>query len=356
MKGPREDHGAEATTVRIAEVVAMIDRWAADGEITAEQARRMRAVVVPTREAGLVVEALGYLGAVLVPVALGLVAGNYWTELGVGGRLAVVGASSLLLGVAGAAVPRGASGPVGRLRAVLWLAACAGVFTFLVLLADDPMRWTDEAGLSLAAGGALIAGAGFWLVHRHPVQHITTYAAGLLFAGSLVAQLPHVGMLPALSVWGIGVAWALGAWGGLVRPAQLGRWLGASTAVGGAVAVAGENWGAVLALATVAALVTVAVLLRDTGLLMVALLGVLLILPAVVSLWFPGMVSAAVALLVAGVCLVGAAVILARRRRRRGRPGGAGGVAGQTGRRLPAVSAAVAVLAVTAGIVLTAGL
>jgi len=339
-----------------APLAEMIDRWVEDGVITSTQAQRMRAgVTAPVRRTALVAEGLGYLGGALVAVALGLVAGRYWTELGTVGRPVVLAVAALLLATAGAAVPRAVRGSAARLRAVLWLGACGTVLGLLLLLADDSFGLTDEVGLSSAAAGTLLCAGGFWAAHRHPVLHVTAYLAGLLLAASLVAQLPRPGVLPGLAVWALGVAWALWAWAGLVRPALLGRWLGALATVGGAVAVAGRDWGSVLAVITVGVLVAAAVVIRDTVLLVVAAVGALLILPAVVGLWFPGMLSAAVALLTAGLVLVGAAVLMARRRARPDVGRLAGGDR-QRGRLLPAVWSAVAVLVVTVGIVLAAGL
>jgi len=115
--------------------------------------------------------------------------------------------------------------------------------------------------------------------------------------------------------WVVGVAWALSAQAGLVRPALLARRLGALGAGGGALAVAGTGWGSVLALATVIALVAASIRLRDMVLLVIASVAALFIVPPVVGLWFPGVLSAALALLLAGLALVGAAVLVARRRR-----------------------------------------
>jgi hypothetical protein len=64
--------------------------------------------------------------------------------------LAVV---ALLPATAGTAVPRAVRGSAARLRAALWLGACGTVLGLMLLLADDPFGWTDEAGISLAAAG-----------------------------------------------------------------------------------------------------------------------------------------------------------------------------------------------------------
>ncbi|MCU7729422.1 DUF2157 domain-containing protein [Actinoplanes sp. KI2] len=300
--------------MRTVELNALIDRWVADGVITAEQAGRMRGGGLPSpRRPGLVVEALGYLGGALVTVALGLVAGRYWTALGHLGRFAVVGAAALLLAAAGAAVPRTPAGPLARLRAVLWMAACGALLGLLLLLAREQFGWAEEAALCFAAGGTLLCAAGFWRVHRHPVQHATAYASALLLAGSMAALSPGPETLPGLAIWAVGTVWALSARAGLVRPESLGRWLGAFGAAGGALAVAGTGWGSVLALATVVALVAASIRWRDMMLLVIASGAALLIVPVVVGLWFPGVLSAALALLLAGLALVVAAVVVARR-------------------------------------------
>jgi hypothetical protein len=81
------------------------------------------------------------------------------------------------------------------------------------------------------------------------------------------------------------------------------------------VVVAGTPWGSVLAVTTLIALVAISVGVRDTALLVTASVATLFTVPAVMGLWFPGLLSAALALLVTGLLLVGAAVIVMRRRR-----------------------------------------
>jgi hypothetical protein len=338
--------------MRSTSVHQLLDRWTAAGLITDEQARRMRAdVPVPSGRGPLIVEGVGYLGATLVVTALVLLAEQYWTDLGDAGRLLIVGGATVVLGVAGAAVPRREDGWLVRLRALLWLACCGAVFGFLLLLSDDWFGWDVDTGVTVAAAGTLLCAAGFWALHPHPVQHAATLVAVLVLAGWSVALLPDPGMLPALAIWATGVAWALLAWGGWLPPELLGRWLGAATAAAGAAVVAGESWGSVLAVATIAALIAVAVTIRDQVLLVVAAVAALPIAPAVVGLWFPGVLGAVLALLLAGLLLVAAAVLLARRHRawpEAREPAGAF-------QRLPAAVAAGSVLALTAAVVLAAG-
>ena len=69
--------------------------------------------------------------------------------------------------------------------------------------------------------------------------------------------------------------------------------------------MAGTGWGSALTLATVVALVAASIRLRDMVLLVISAGAALLIVPTVVGLWFPGVLSAALALLLAGLVLGG---------------------------------------------------
>jgi uncharacterized membrane protein len=142
-----------------ANVPALVDHWVAEGIITQEQAERIRSeqarisslgnvpsAIPARRDRGpLVTEALGYLGGVLILVAAGLLTAQFWQDMPLGVRLAVVaGAAAALLAAGAAAVPE-RLGPAGhRLRSVLWLLCVGAVGAFLVLLTGDGLGWTDQ--------------------------------------------------------------------------------------------------------------------------------------------------------------------------------------------------------------------
>ncbi|RZU53380.1 putative membrane protein DUF2157 [Krasilnikovia cinnamomea] len=311
-----------------AEVDQLVDGWVSDGVVTAEQAvhlrtdlrgwsRRARSHPAQGRSgadrSSMVIEAMGYLGGAVIVVALSLVAGWYWDVLPLAARLALLGGAALATGVAGAIAPRGDVGR--RLRAVLWLAACAGLMAFLAVLAADGFGWAGEAVGAFAAGLTAAVAIGLWTARPHPLQHGAVVALLAITAGAATGLLPHPGSLPGAAIWAVGVTWALLAWGGLLRPPRLGVIIGTVAAVIGAVAVADQPWGSVLALITVGAAVAAAVLMRDLVLLGIGSAGMLLVLPPIVNRYFPGVLAAALALLVVGLMLVAAAVTTARRRR-----------------------------------------
>ena len=99
---------------------ALLTRWVADGLVSAEQADAIRAaerdvpVVAQPELAGppapgrsLLVEALGYLGGVVILVAAGLVTARFWNDLSEGGRVTLGALATVLLVGAGLRVPRG---------------------------------------------------------------------------------------------------------------------------------------------------------------------------------------------------------------------------------------------------------
>ena len=160
-----------------------------------------------------------------------------------------MGGAALILTSAGAAVPASTTAPGRRLRAILWLAATGALFTLLLIIAKDVLGTADDTALAVAAAGALV-GAVVWAAHHHPVQHAATWLAWLILVGTVTALLPHPGRLPWAAVGTAGFLWGLLAWRGRLRPARLGRALGAVAATAGAVALAGNAWGSLVAMAT----------------------------------------------------------------------------------------------------------
>lgn len=313
------------------DVSAAIERWLADAIITAEQATQMRADLpepappngahggppapIPrTSRAALVTEALGYLGGVIILVALGLVVGNMWDKMSVGVRLALVGVVTVLLLVAGTLIPSRLGATGARLRSVLWLASSAALAALLGLGASEWSSWRDEGVVTLAALGTALYSAVLWWAHSHLLQHVAVFVPLLVGVGTGVSLMPDAGALPGLAFVGVGAAWLALAWGGLIPGRQVGTVLGAVGMVVGATTMLDEGWGVALALATVSALIGLALTFRDLYLLGIGAICTLMVLPPIMDRYFPGALAPALALLCLGVLLVVAAVVTTRRR------------------------------------------
>ncbi|MEV0283590.1 DUF2157 domain-containing protein [Kribbella sp. NPDC050820] len=309
-----------------ADLPALLDRWVAAGVITPAQADRMRADLGPSRplspaaprehhETSLAVEALGYLGSVLIVVASLLLASQYWNDLSTAGHLLVVGAAAVTLLLAGFAVPK-RLGPAGlRMHAVLWLGATVSTAGFLGLLGNEVLEWQDEdLALLVFAGSTALAALLWWRLPTSLQQAVLV--AGLAgTAGAAAAQLNAAeDELPGLAVWGVGAIWFLLGWGGVVRPRWSALLFGGISLIIGAGMTMPADGGLVLALVTAAALVSLAVLARDLLVLALGGWGAVQFLPIAVNEWFPGELAAAIALLGAGGLLVAVAIWIARRR------------------------------------------
>ena len=317
----------------------LIDRWLGEGLITRAQAERMRAdlglssarpapvepvapssvqaapiVGPPERDrTSLMIEALAYLGGVIVLVAAGLLAAQYWDALSEVAQLGVVSGGAALLLVAGLAVPKHLGATSIRLRSVLWLLSTAATAAFLALFADLVLDLRgDDILLVSSAGAAALAAALWWRLPIFP-QQAAFFIALMVAAAATVAQATDNPQVLGLPVWVLGVVWFALGWRGLLKPR---RWVFAAGAAGmlvGAAITLPADAGMVLALCTVLAIVVLAVLFRDLLLLGVGAFGALNILPSVITEWFPGELAPPLVLLGFGGLLVAAAVYTATR-------------------------------------------
>jgi len=189
--------------------------------------------------------------------------------------------------------------------------------------------------------------------HRHLLQHAATFVALLIGVATGASLLPNAEVLPGLAIWGVGATWFALAWGGVIPGRQVGTVLGAAGMVVVTITLMDEGWGVVQALVTVTALVALALTFRDLILLGVASIGTLMVLPPIMSRYFPGALAPALGLLSLGVLLVVAAVVTTRRR---GQAAPGEDPQWATGTRRAGASIAAVIVAAVATIVLVAGL
>jgi hypothetical protein len=290
-------------------VAASTEKRVSAGPVAASTEKRVSA-------GSLVAEAMGYLGGVIVAVGLGLVVGRFWPDLSTVVRVGLTAAVAFLLLVAGAGVTDRFGAAGGRLRSVLWLAASLAYFACLALVAAERFGWSgDRLLLFAAAGGTALSGA-VWAVHRRLLQEASTLGFLLMATAGATSMITNSVALTGAAVWAVGVVATVAGALDVVRPARGALVLGAVATIVGSVWVEGETWGTWIAVATVAGMIAYAVLGRDLVLLAVASLGTLVVLPELVVRYFPGVLSAALTLVVVGLLLVVTAVLTARRRPR----------------------------------------
>jgi len=306
-------------------LTSLLETWVADQLITPEQADRILVrgqvtVQAPLPEqqrparSSVVIEALGYLGGVIILVASILVASLYWDQVATTARLVILGSVAGLLLAAGLAVPERLEDVGVRLRSVLLLLSTGALAGFLAVLGADAMDMADQDVFLLISAGATVYAIGLWLMSENLVQQLAVMLGVMLTAAALTNELDVSQALPGVAVWGVALIWVVLGWGGVLEPRRFVMVFGAAGMFVGAMTTIPTNAGNVLALLTAAAVVTSAVLFRDLLLLAVGAFGTLLVLPAVITEWFPGRLAAPIAMLAVGAALVGAALFVARRR------------------------------------------
>ena len=159
-----------------------------------------------------VVEALGYLGGVLGASGVVLLVANYWTDLGVGGRLAISGLTAVALIIGGRAVPEANGAAMARLRSFLWTLGTAAVAVFAAVLGDELGAPSPPSRVTAITAGAVALTSGLmWWGRFRPVQQFVTLVAGVVAVGATFELLAgHVGI--GTSVWVAGAALVAVGW------------------------------------------------------------------------------------------------------------------------------------------------
>jgi len=289
-------------------------RAVAEGIISAEQAGAVAALAdAPQRSgrAGVVAEVLGYVGGALAVVAALLLGREFWEQLGPAVRVLLLAVVTAAVLAAGAALGD-RDGPAGRLGGFLWAVAVLALAGTVGVAAGDLYDVPLDVTALLAAGSALLLAAVLWWRRREVLQHVAAFAAavGTLFAAVGPADDAYRYLGPLL--WVLGVGWIAAA---AARRAPTGWVLGALAVIAGPLGagVGREAW-SVVGVLSAAALVVVGVRGHRPWLVALGTAGLFVTVPVAVAEIFETGPGPLLGLLVVGLVLVGAAVVLTRRR------------------------------------------
>ncbi len=265
----------------------------------------------------LVVEALGYLGAVLAVVA-GLIAlRQWWPAVSPGTGLAFAGVAAAALLLAGIKLRVHDHPAFGRLRSVLWLASAASFAAFAGLI-TGPWFWNlDPASRPLVAEAAATAYAALlWWRSRVTLQHIAMFAGTAALTGTAIAQIwpGSLPWRPGLGLWVLSLLWGVAVHRGYLVPRTAGYVAAGIGLLVGAQLTMDLPAGQVLAVVTVAGLLAAGVALRRVPLLGLGALGAIAIVPQVATRYLPNGAGAATAVFAVGLVLLCVALWLARAR------------------------------------------
>jgi hypothetical protein len=294
--------------------------WVADGLIEPGQAARIQAApdggaAAPHRRP-LVVEGLGYLGAVLAVVAGFVALRQLWPGFPPSAGLAFAAAAAVVLLLAGINLRTDRQPAFGRLRSVLWLTSAASLAA-TVGLATDP----DFGNLS-SISSLLVTEAAFtayavvlWWRSRATLQHLAAFAGAAALTGTAIAQVwsGPANWLPGLGVWVLSLAWMVAVNRGNLAPQTAGYAAAGIGLLVGAQLTMDLAAGQVLAVLTVAGFIVAGVMLHRLLLLGLGAVGALWLLPQTAARYLAGGAWAATAVFLVGLVLLGIALWLARR-------------------------------------------
>ena len=338
MTETRHDLGAHGAD----DVHRMLDRWAHAGLLDEAQVERIEtfevtrhapggqatgpvpALVPARRPAGLLVEAMAYLGGALALAAALLLVRLVWSDLSTAGRLAVPGIATAALLTGGALVP-GHPAERRRLRSALWLLATGSWAATLGVLGHQVLdRPGQDTALLIGVGCAALALV-LYVRLTQALQNLALLPSLATVGAALGARADwDEPVLVGAGIWLVAAAWAVAGELGHLPPPPAARYGSAVALVAAALLMTMSVGGQVAAFLTLAWLFGLGLRHGSVGMLAVGAVATLLLVPASVGYFFPGdaRVMVPVTLLTVGCALVVLAVAVSRGHgaRARGRP------------------------------------
>ena len=209
------------------------------------------------RSVPLFAEALGYIGGVLVLVAGGVIVQEYWSELGVAGRLAIsAGAAGGLFGL-GAILTVERDVAIERLRAFLWLGSAAATGLLAGVIVVDLIDSHSARTIIMWVAGAFALQCGLlWRNRFRPLQQVGFVIGFAAFLAALLDQFTHEGPV-GVALWVFGAALVVGGLRRAIVDPTIAEVAGAAIAYAGcAFIISGwMGFGEMLAVTTAWALV-----------------------------------------------------------------------------------------------------
>lgn len=261
-------------------------------------------------------EAVAYLGAVLVLIALAILAVEFWDRVEPWGRIALSVIVTVVLFVAGLVLGRSDEPAVDRAQTFAWLLTVPAV-ALTVAVALNELATVDEQQTFLYASiGALGAAIGLWWLRASVLQ---IAAMGVAAGVTIVAVISNFDSAPewafGLSLACLGGLWLVLTWAGVLRPPRTSYAI-ASIGILSIAFPEGNNlpW-PLLGLGAALGLMGLSVSLGETVLLGLGVAGLFVYIPMTIFELFGESLGVPVALLITGLVLLGVVMATVRLRK-----------------------------------------
>ena len=317
--------GVSTGAVGPAPDLGAVGRWVAAGIVTAEQAaaiaecERARRPAARSSRVSPAIEALAYVGGVLLVVGAGMLVGQFWDRIGVGGHLGVMAGAFVVAGIVGVVVGE-SDATAWRLRGFLGALSAGAAGAFAGLVVYDVIDTSGEPVAVATATTVAVVALGYWQLRNRPLQHALAFVgtAVAIGVGIAWAGTGNVAAWIGCSLWMLGAGWAALAWRRWVPPAVVGFGLGAALTLvaSGIVGARFESAAPLLGLATAAAWVVVGIAAGEALALAPGVIGTFVFLPWTLGQFFGESLGAPAVAMLSGALLLAVVAVLLRRRRR----------------------------------------
>ena len=263
------------------------------------------------------IEALAYVGGVLLTVGVGMLVGRFWDDMNVVAHLSIVGAVGAGAGIAGRSI--GESDPVARrLRGFLWMSSAIAFGALAGLVAYGIFDRRGEPVAFATSMTAAFTSVIFWNLRDRVLQHLVTFISLVVATGVGIAWIASVNPSAWIGIayWVLGAVWAMAAWRRWIPPDVIGFPLGvALTLIGAGVTGGRYDWLApLLGLATAAAWTALGIGVNEVLALAPGVLGIFVYLPWTLARFFGESLGAPVIVTLSGLLLLTVVAVLWRRR------------------------------------------
>ncbi|MFA5890909.1 MAG: DUF2157 domain-containing protein [Actinomycetota bacterium] len=303
------------------ELGSALERWVDAGIITAEQRSAIdrleaQGAPVPGSRVSAVVEVFVYLGIAAVVGSVVALLSQFWSDLGMSGRVGLLGALAVGSGVGGSALRGREAPPLARASAILWMLSSGFVASMGATIATTLKDPREAATFLLTGGPAFILSLVYWRAEPRAAQLLAVIASGLFSVFGLndaAAANPgalRVGLVLAVA----GAVQVALARAGLLAPTHLAQLLGSMQVLIGLWIPTFDDKVAMEAVGIVASLgfLWLSVQWRAVGLLAAGAVGLFTFVSGFVLQHLADSLGVPLALLLAGAALIGAAILVGR--------------------------------------------
>lgn len=262
------------------------------------------------------IEAVAYLGASFVLVAVWVLIAQSWEDFEPLARFGLSTAIAVILFVVGLMLGRGDEPALSRAQSFSWFLTVGAVALSSKVGWEDLLELGGSATFFLVSLVSLVVAVVLWWMRKSALQLVAMgVAAGVTVVAAVTARDSLPDWTYGVSLAALGMVWLLLTWREILGPRQTSYALGALGVLLVDVPEGGNMPWPLLGLAAGVLLMGLSVVLNENVLLGLGVAGLFIYIPMTVFELFGDSFGVPVALLVTGLVLLGVVLVTARLRK-----------------------------------------